>query len=125
MSFAGPKGMTLTFGTQTVQQRDHISYTDSDEEQQTVEANGGSLQVLSKDTRVVPGMPGLEIRISVMPGNEPPFLRFRWHFPGEPGSSTRPKTDITGSARSSHSAALETIWEAALGSLQPIPLAKR
>ena len=69
-------------------------------------------------------MQGLEIRISVTPGNEPPFLRFTWHFPGEPGNSTRPKIDIVGSAPVAQSAALEALWEAVLGSLQPIPVPK-
>ena len=121
MSLEGPRGVTLTFATQTVQQPDNLTYTDVDEEQRTVEANGGSLQVLRKDEHVVVGMHGLELRISVAPGNEPPFLRFTWHFPGEPGNSARPKIDIVGSAPVAQSAALETVWEAVMRSLQPIP----
>jgi hypothetical protein len=125
MSFEGPKGITLTFATQTVQQPDHLTYTDVDEEQETVEADGGSLKVLRKGERVVAGMHGLEIRISVMPANDPPFLRFTWHFPGEPGNSERPKIDIMGSAPVPQTILLETIWETILTSLQPIPVGKK
>ena len=124
LSVEGPDGTTLTFATQTVQQPDHLTYTDVDEEQQVVAAHGGSLQILREDTRVVATMQGVEIRISASPRNEPPFLRFTWHFQGEPGNSARPKIDIMGSAPVARRAALETTWDAVLGSLRPIPAPK-
>lgn len=112
----------LTFGTQTVSEPDTRSYSNLDEEQQVVAALGGRMSALRDGARVVAGLDGKEIWITVVPRDEAPFVRFTWHFAGVPEDSLRPSINIKGSTTTNRQAELEAVWETLLQSLRAVPL---
>jgi type VI secretion system (T6SS) Tli4-like immunity protein len=111
----------IRFETRTVSKPDTQTYSDVDEEKQLMASAGGKLNVLRDHSRSVAGLEGKEIAISSSAPGEPPSLRFTWHFPGVPQSSSKPMINIVASAPVSQQADLEKIWDAMLKSIQTVP----
>lgn len=112
----------IHFETRTVTEPDTTTYSDVDEEESLATAHGGKLVVLRNAERSVAGLTGKEIRISIASPKEQPLLRFTWHYPGIPGSSTNPAIDILAASPATDQAQLESAWESMLTSLRTVPL---
>ena len=117
--------LKLRFDTQTVKEPDTKTLSTVEEEDLVIGAKDGRMSVLRNQPRIAAGLSGTEIRISVLVPGEPPFVRFSWHFPGAPINGVKPQIDIVGSAPTEQQSELETVWEAILQSLRPVPLAPR
>jgi type VI secretion system (T6SS) Tli4-like immunity protein len=111
----------IRFETRTVSKPDTQTYSDVDEEKELTASAGGKLNVLRDHSRSVAGLEGKEIAISASAPGEPASLRFTWHFPGVPQSSSKPMINIVGSAPVSQQPELEKIWDALLKSIQTVP----
>lgn len=107
--------------TRTVKEPDTSTYSDLEEERQVTAGLGGTVEELRNRPRVVAGLEGKEIWAAADVPDEPPFVRFTWHFPGVPEDSSRPAIDIKGAAPRSSQAELEAVWETVLRSFRPIP----
>jgi hypothetical protein len=107
----------IQFETRTVTEPDTTTFSSLAEET----AMGAPMNVLKEGARVVAGLSGKEIRISVAHAPAEGFVRFTWHFSGEAGSSDRPAIDIVGAAPLPRRARLESAWESFLSSVKRIP----
>jgi len=114
-------GVLLRFDTETVKTPDTRTFSNLTEAELVVQGSGGQLSVLRNQQTTAAGLLGRELRIAVTVPGEEPFVRFTWHFPGEPLNAVKPQIDIVGSAYTTQQAALEALWEDMLGSLRPIP----
>jgi hypothetical protein len=112
----------IRFMTRTISAPDTSTYSDLHEESRIAGMTGSEMTVLVEQNRMVAGLQGKEIRISMVPGNEPGFVRFTWHYAGVPGRGDQPAIDIMGTASSEHKIVLEAVWESMLESLARIPL---
>lgn len=115
-------GVEIRIRTRTVAEPDTQTYSNLSEESDLATATGSQMTVLRDAPRVVAGLPGKEMRVSVTPPDESPFVRFTWHFTGVPRRADQPAIDIVGTAQASHVAELEPAWESLLSSVRPVPL---
>jgi hypothetical protein len=123
VSFAHRKlaDFDIEFATTTVSEPE-LGVTE-EEEKEAAESDGGTYAELRNQQRTAAGLEGKERMSAVaLPGRKS-LVRFTWHFPGIPESSSGPNVDITASAPKEHRAELEKIWETMLKSLRPVPVA--
>ena len=114
--------LEIRFQTRTVPEPDMTTYSDLDEEKSLIASKGGTLNVVRDSDRTVAAMNGREIWIAVDVPNEPPLVRFTWHYPGSAASAIRPAIDIVGTTSRERAGQLESLWESILGSLRSIPV---
>ena len=90
----GNPALEVEFTTQTVTTPDTKQYMDANEEREVMAELKGRLTVFREARRVVAGMEGMEIHLSMAPPGEPEIIRYTWHFPGVPGDGTQPRLNL-------------------------------
>ncbi len=110
----------IKFSTRVVSRPDTTTYSDVEEEKEVAEAGGGSIAVIREQSRLVSGMEGKEIGISVRVPSDPPFVRFTWHFAGVPQNSFKPMINIVGTAPLPQQAELQKVWDSFLQSVEMV-----
>ncbi len=119
----------LDFETHTVREPEKTDpLADIEHDRQRLSAGGGSLTVLRNQPRRAAGLDGMEGRLLVRQkaaAGAAGLLRFSWSHPGLAGQALAPAIMIVATARPQDQAALEAAWDLMLGSLQPLPPARR
>lgn len=108
----------IKVSTVTVDEPDHRTYSNLSEERQLAAAQHEQLSVLKEEPVTAAGLTGIEIRIAAGKPVNPQFLRFTWHFAGEPYKADRPAINIVGTALATERARLESLWSVVLQSFR-------